>query len=79
MSRLAELKLKYNMQGGKYEPNPSCKFCKGTGEKTLKDGRLTFCICLFVSPDLSDFAGDSLAETARKILDELPSNPKYLK
>jgi hypothetical protein len=59
------------MEGGRYEPNPSCKFCKGTGEKMLKDGRLTFCICLFVAQDWSDFAGDTLAKTARTILNEM--------
>lgn len=67
MSRLSELRAKYNMDGGKYEPNQSCKFCKGTGEKPLKTGSLTFCICLFVSPDLSDFAGDTLGQVARNI------------
>lgn len=72
MSKLEELRKKYNLQGGKYEPKPDCKFCKGTGERFIKKlNRETFCVCLFVAPELSDFAGDSLAATAKKIREEM--------
>lgn len=72
MSRLAELREKYNLEGGKYEPKQGCKFCGGTGERKLKhrDGD-TFCICLFVEPSLSDFAGESLAATAKKLRSDM--------
>lgn len=72
MATLAELRTKYRLGGGKYEPNPNCKFCKGTGEKPVKSqNRLTFCICLFVAPDMSDFAGDGLAAVAKKMKSKL--------
>ena len=72
MSRLSELRKKYKLEGGKYEPKPDCKFCGGTGERNLKhrDGK-TFCICLFIDPSLSDFAGESLAATAKNLRAEL--------
>lgn len=71
MATLRELQAKYNLTGGNYEPKPGCKFCHGTGEKKRKDGKLTFCICLFVEPSLSDFAGDSLSALAKKELAKL--------
>lgn len=69
MSKLNELRTKYGFTGGAYEPNPNCKFCKGAGERMLKTKppRMNFCICLFVHHSVSDFAGTSLGETARKI------------
>lgn len=72
MPTLAELKDKYKMEGGKYEPKPDCKFCKGTGERYIKKlDRTTFCICLFVAPDMSDFAGESLGATAKKLREQM--------
>lgn len=65
MSKLQELKQKYTLgDGAKYEPKPDCKFCNGTGEKPSN----RFCICLYVAPEFSDFAGESLAKTAKDIL-----------
>lgn len=71
MSRLEDLRFKYGFDGGKYDPKPDCEFCRGTGERKLRDGREHFCICLFVDHDMSDFAGKSLAETATKLIKEL--------
>ncbi len=69
---LSELKQKYKLDLAKYEPNPDCKFCSGTGEKPIKStGKLTFCICLFVAPDMSDFAGESLGKFAKKLREDL--------
>lgn len=60
------------MKGGKYEPKPDCKFCVGTGERKLKHrAGETFCICLYVEPSLSDFAGESIAETVNKLRTEM--------
>lgn len=72
MSRLAELRAKYGLEGGKYEPKPDCKFCGGTGERKLRhrDGGM-FCICLFIEPSLSDFAGETLAATAKMLREEM--------
>jgi len=73
MSRLQELRQKYHLEGGKYEPKPDCKFCKGTGERTIKTtGNLTFCICLFVAPEMSELAGTTLGAAARGMKDEIP-------
>ena len=73
MSRLEELRAKYGFgEGGKYEPKPDCKFCKGTGERDVKHRQgKTFCICLFVAPELSELVGESLAATAKKLREEL--------
>ena len=53
----------------KYAPRVNCKYCNGTGERLTRPGLP--CICVFVDHDLCDFAAESLAETARKILSEL--------
>lgn len=71
MATLTELRAKFGFKGGSYDPKPDCKFCKGTGEKTLKSGKTTFCICLFVGHDMSDLAGETLAATAKKLRNEL--------
>lgn len=70
---MAELRAKYGIEGGKYEPKSDCKFCKGAGERMVKTNppRMTFCICLYVDHELSEFAGDSLAATAKKLRDEM--------
>lgn len=68
---LAELKAKYGIERAKYEPKHDCKFCNGTGERVTKHGLQTFCICLFVAHEASDFVADGLAETARRVLREL--------
>ena len=73
-SVLARMRAKYGFTGGKYEPKPDCKFCKGAGERKVKTARgETFCICLYVDPVMSDFAGESLGATARKLREELES------
>lgn len=53
-----------------HEPNPSCKFCKGQGERPIKSrpGEMHFCVCLFVDHDMSDLAGEMLGEFAKKQL-----------
>lgn len=67
MSKLQELKQKYNLgKGAQYEPKTDCKFCNGTGERPNN----RFCICLYVSPELSEFAGETLAKTAKKLMEE---------
>lgn len=85
MATLTELKAKYQLDRAKYEPNPHCKFCKGTGEKPLKRTRKniitgeeqpeprthTFCICLFVEHDASDEIGDMLGHFASQKLREM--------
>lgn len=70
MSKLKSLREKYGFSGGNYEPKPDCKFCHGTGERQTRLG-LRFCICLFVEPDFSDVAGETLAATARKLRGEM--------
>lgn len=64
-----ELQAKYpDFTAIKYDPKPDCKFCKGTGERTLRDGDRKYpCICACVQHDLSDFAGETLGEVARKL------------
>lgn len=65
MATLSEIKAKYNMIGGNYDPNPACKFCNGSGEKIVKrTGKLTFCICLFVDHSASDDIGTLLGKFA---------------
>lgn len=77
MATLQDLRSKYNFTGGSYEPKPDCKFCNGTGEKKLKcSDRHTFCICLFIDHEHSDFAGDSLGEAAKIALGELRNKLK---
>lgn len=75
MPTLADLKQKYGLEGGKYEPNPACKFCHGAGEKKIKSGRrkgeLTFCVCLFVDHSASDEIGTMLSDFAKRKLDEM--------
>lgn len=83
MATLEELKKKYNIDRATREPNPSCKFCKGTGEKPLvkrrknvrtgrpTDETHTFCICLFIDHSASDDIGDSLSEFATQQLDKM--------
>lgn len=71
MTRLKELRVKYGFDGGNYEPKPGCKFCRGSGERRLKNrDEMTFCICLYVDHSVSDIAGDTLASTARKLRSE---------
>lgn len=72
---LEELKAKYSLgDGAKNEPKSWCKFCDGKGERFNKNSnRMQFCICLFVDHAMSDFAGDSLSATAKKLKSELTS------
>lgn len=53
---LAELKQKYpTMFSLKYEPDPNCRLCRGTGERKLRDGdRLYPCICAAVRKAAED-------------------------
>lgn len=77
MATLSELKTKYGLgDGAIYEPYGGCKFCRGSGERTTKSGKMSFCICLYVDHDLSNFAGESLGETARKIKEEWTGKPQ---
>ena len=73
MTSLAELKQKYRLDLAKYEPNPNCKFCKGSGEKPIKrqPGEITFCICLFIEPEFSDEIGGLLGQFATKQLEKM--------
>jgi len=76
MTTLKAIREKYQLgDGAKYEPNPNCKFCKGTGEKTIKRGRFagepSFCICLFTEPEFSNELGSMLGGWAKKQLDEM--------
>lgn len=73
MSTLALMREKYKFNGGNYDPNPQCKFCNGAGERLVKTDppRMTFCICLYVAPDMSDFAGEMLGRTAKSIRKEM--------
>ena len=80
---LSELTQKYGLRGAKYEPNPDCKFCKGTGEKPLKRKRHniltgeelpdthTFCICLYVDHSASNEIGGMLGSFAKKQLEKM--------
>lgn len=52
-----------------YAPRANCRYCGGTGEKTNRPGMP--CICVYVEHDLCDFAAESLAETAKKLREEL--------
>ena len=72
MSTLAELKTRYKIDKAKFEPNPSCKFCHGNGEKptTVTRSGLTFCICLFVDHEVSDDIGTQLGNIAKKELEK---------
>ena len=72
MASLAELRLKYKMDGSKHGPNPSCSHCQGTGERTIKrTGKKTFCICLYVDHSMSDWVGESLGKIAREALEAM--------
>lgn len=68
MSSLADLKAKYKLgNGARYEPKPDCLYCKGTGERTAKDRETRFCLCLFISHDMSDMTAQMLATVAGAI------------
>jgi hypothetical protein len=65
--KLEGLRAKYGLgDGAKYEPNPECSFCRGAGERDTKRG-LRFCICLYVAPEFSNLAGETLAATVKKL------------
>lgn len=76
MTTLALMRAKYKFEGGTYDPNPNCKFCKGAGERMAKTDppRMTFCICLYVDPGMSDMAGEMLGKVAKAIRLELSSS-----
>jgi len=67
---LTELRTKYKLEDGNYEPNPNCKHCKGAGERPIKSRphEMTFCICLFVDHAASDEIGSMLGQLASKEL-----------
>lgn len=72
MVTLDELRAKYRLgDGAKYEPKHDCTFCHGTGERVAKSGERRFCICLFVSHDMSDEAAVMLSKVARAIRSKL--------
>lgn len=72
---LAELKAKYGIgDGAKYEPNPNCGQCKGTGERDGHDRAgpvKRFCMCLFVEPKMLKVAQETMATTIKKLKSEL--------
>jgi hypothetical protein len=72
----AELKAKYGLgDGAKYEPNPKCGQCKGTGERDSNDRAgvpiKRFCMCLFVEPKMLKVAQETMATTIQKLKSEL--------
>ena len=72
-----ELQKKWpNFKAIKHDPKDNCKFCKGVGERGLRDGRLVVCICACVGHEFSDIAGDALSKVARDGLEKLTGGGK---
>jgi hypothetical protein len=52
-------------------PVPGCQYCGGTGKRIKSHGTYP-CICLYVKdPVMAQLATDVLAESARKVRDDL--------
>jgi hypothetical protein len=62
---LEALQAKYpDRKGIKYEPDPNCHWCKGTGEATNGRGQKHPCICTYV--------GDhAAADRAQRVFNEM--------
>ncbi len=68
---LQQLREKYGLgPGAKYDPNPDCTWCKGTGERPVKDG-LSFCGCLYIEHSFSNMALNTLEGIVRRIRSEM--------
>lgn len=67
---LAELRIKYPKHtSAKYEPNPNCKYCHGSGERKTanKDYPVTICLCTYINDqEVVELFQDSLTKIAKE-------------
>jgi len=63
-SRQDYLKQKYPTSN--FPPKPDCKFCGGTGERSLRSGRKVACICLFVEHSAAEEVLETMSDLARR-------------
>jgi hypothetical protein len=67
--------LKEKYPNAKYPPNPSCKFCLGTGErhKTINSmvKKTYACACLFLHPDYCEEVAIEIAKAAKKLKSDI--------
>lgn len=55
----------------KYDPDPECQKCKGTGDRQV-EGRDLPCICIFIGDrEFRKVAAEGLAKVARDIRREM--------
>lgn len=67
MKTLDEIRQEF--PNANYAPRQDCKYCDGTGHKRTHPHLP--CICVYVDHSMCDFAAQSLADTAKKIRDEM--------